>query len=45
MNNRWAARILGVILIIVFVLLMMNLQKQLIMIQRHRNPQTTTAPR
>ena len=38
-------RTLGVFSIIVFVLLMMNLQKQLLMMQRRQNPQpaTTTA--
>ncbi|MEK6372511.1 MAG: hypothetical protein AABO58_07415 [Acidobacteriota bacterium] len=44
MNSRWPARILGLILIIVFFLLMLNLQKQLLMMHRHRNPQNTTAP-
>ena len=45
MNNRWAARILGVLMIIVFVLVMMYLQRQLVLMQQHRNPQTTTAPK
>ena len=37
MNNRWGTRILAIIMIIIFVLVMMNLQKQLLMMQRHRN--------
>ena len=44
MSGRWTARILGLIMLIVFFLLIFNLQKQLVMMQRHRNPQTTTAP-
>ena len=42
--NRWAVRILGIFIIIAFVLMMMNLQKQLLMLQRaqHRTPATTT---
>jgi len=42
MNNRWAARMLGLIMLVVFLLLILNLQKQLLMMQRRRNPQTTT---
>ena len=44
MNGRWTARILGLIMLIVFFLLIFNLQKQLVMMQRHRSPRTTTAP-
>ena len=41
--NRWAVRILGILIIIVFALLMLNLQRQLLMLQRnHRTPATTT---
>ncbi len=42
--NRWSIRILGIFLIIAFLLLMANLQKQLVMIQRQR-PATTTTTR
>ncbi len=42
--NRWAVRILGILIIIVFALLMLNLQRQLLMIQRgSRAPATTTS--
>lgn len=42
--NRWAVRILGIFLLIAFMLLMLNLQKQLLMLQRsqQRTPATTT---
>jgi len=43
-GGRWAARILGLIMLIIFFLVMFNLQKQLLMMQRNRNPQTTKAP-
>ena len=40
--NRWAVRLLGVLILLVFILLMFNLQKQLLMIQRTRQPAATT---
>ncbi len=43
MNGRWAARILGLIMLVVFLMLMTCLQKQLVTMQRQRNPQTTPA--
>jgi hypothetical protein len=35
--NRWSARILGFLMVVIFLLLLMNLQKQLLMLQRERN--------
>lgn len=40
--NKWAARILGFLMIIVFVLVMFNLQRQLLMIQKNRRATTTS---
>ena len=40
--NRWAARILGLLLLLVFLLLLFNLQKQLAEIVRQRGVTTTT---
>lgn len=41
--NRWAARIIGILMLIVFLLLMMNLQRKLIQMQRSRGtPATST---
>jgi len=40
--NRWAVRIVGILIILVFVLVMMNLQRQLVMMQRNRQPASTT---
>ncbi len=47
MNSRWASRIVGLFMLLVFVWLMMNLQKQLIEIQRNRqaNAPAPTATR
>ena len=44
MNGRWAARILGLILILVVMLLFLNLQRQLVMLSKQRGvkPATTT---
>jgi len=38
MGNRWSVRIVGVILIILFALLLLNLEKQLLVLQKHRRP-------
>jgi len=35
--NRWMARILGFLILIVFIVLMLNLQKRLQMLQEMRN--------
>ena len=42
--NRWGVRILGIVLLLFFLLLMANLQRQLVMMQRARsaNPATST---
>ena len=42
--NRWGVRILGLVLLVVFFLLMTNLQKQLAMLQRTRRPASTARP-
>lgn len=44
MNSRWTARILGIIMLIVVMLLFMNLQRQLLMLAKQRGvkPATTT---
>lgn len=41
--NRWAARIMGLIILLIFILAMANLQKQLVTIARQRGVNTTTA--
>jgi hypothetical protein len=40
--NKWAVRILGIFLLIAFLLLMANLEKQLVMLQKSRQPAATT---
>ena len=40
--NKWAVRILLIFMLVAFFLLMANLQKQLIMLQKSRGPATTT---
>jgi hypothetical protein len=43
--NRWAIRIAGIIMLLIFMLVFINLQKQLAMMQRARGgqrPATTT---
>lgn len=37
-GNRWTVRIVGIILVIVFALLMLNLEKQLLVLQKQRRP-------
>jgi hypothetical protein len=32
--NKWAARIMGLIMLLIFMMLFLNLKKQLVMIQR-----------
>ena len=41
--NRWVIRILGILLIVAFALLILNLQKQLLMLQKEHQA-TTTSP-
>lgn len=46
--NRWGARIAGLILLLMFALLFLNLQRQLVALQKARQQQaapTTTQPR
>jgi hypothetical protein len=38
MGNRWTVRIVGVILIILFGLLLLNLERQLLILQKQRRP-------
>ena len=41
--NKWAVRIFGILLLLVFLLLFANLQKQLVQLQRGRaNPPATS---
>lgn len=40
--NRWGVRILGLFLLVAFLLLMMNLEKQLLLLQRDRPAATST---
>ena len=41
--NKWAARILGLLIILAFLLLMLNLQRQLLMIEKNRRATTSTS--
>ncbi len=41
--NRWVIRILGILLIVAFALLILNLQKQLLMLQKERQGTTTSS--
>ena len=43
MNSRWTARILGIIMLIIVMLLFMNLQRQLLMLSKQRGVRPTTA--
>lgn len=40
--NKWGVRILGIFVLLAFMLLMLNLQKQLLLLQRARNPRPAT---
>ena len=42
MNSRWAARIIGILLLLGFILLMVNLQKKLVEIQQQGTAPTST---
>jgi hypothetical protein len=42
MSARWVARILGVLMLVVFLMLMANLQKRLMEIQNRQPVRTTT---
>jgi hypothetical protein len=41
-NVRWAARILGIILLLVFFVIMASLQRRLVELQHTRKPAATT---
>ena len=43
MNSRWAARIAGIILILVVMLLFLNLQRQLVMLSKQRGVRPASA--
>jgi hypothetical protein len=40
--NKWAVRILALVMLLAFLLLMVNLQKQLLVLQKTRQPATST---
>jgi len=40
--NRWTARVVGLIMLIMFLLLFANLQKRLVELQKARGAQTAT---
>ncbi|HEX9163819.1 MAG TPA: hypothetical protein VF980_19070 [Thermoanaerobaculia bacterium] len=42
MTSRWTARIIALLILIVFVLMMANLQRRLIELQRARRPAATS---
>ena len=42
--NRWGARILGLLLLLVFLLLLVNLQQRLTELARQRGVSTSTTP-
>ena len=39
MGNRWTARIVGIVLIIIFAMMLLNLEKQLLVLQKQRRPE------
>jgi hypothetical protein len=41
--NRWAPRVIGILMVLVLLFLLMNLQKKLIEIAKERGVDTTTA--
>lgn len=43
--NRWGARILALLMLLVFILLMLNLENQLVKIQKRRAGTTTSGSR
>lgn len=43
-SARWVARILGVLMLVIFLMLMANLQKRLMDIQNRQPMRTTTTP-
>jgi hypothetical protein len=45
MTGRWGVRILGALLLIIFFLLMLNLEKQLLVLQKNRKGPSTQTTR
>jgi len=43
--NRWGVRILGLVLLLLFLLLLANLQRQLVQLQRARGASPATSTR
>jgi hypothetical protein len=43
--NRWGARILALLMLLVFILLMLNLENQLVRIQKRRAGTATSGSR
>ena len=43
MGNRWTARIVGIIFLILFALLLLNLEKQLLVLQKQRKQSAPAA--
>ena len=43
--NRWGARILGLLILLLFILLMVNLENQLVRIQKQRGGTSTSSSR
>ena len=41
--NRWGARIMGLIMLLIFMMLFLNLKKQLMLLQRTHNPPAAPA--
>lgn len=41
--NRWGARIMALIMLLIFMMLFLNLKKQLVMLQRAHNPPAAPA--
>jgi hypothetical protein len=42
MNSRWAARIIGILMVLGFILLMVNLQKKLAEMRNTQRPSATS---
>ncbi|GAC1434620.1 MAG: hypothetical protein NVSMB68_07030 [Thermoanaerobaculia bacterium] len=42
MNARWTARIIGIVMVIALLLLLANLQRRLVEIERTRRPAATS---
>ena len=43
MNARWAARIIGIFMLIAFFIVMLTLQKKLVQMRNSRPPATSTS--